>query len=189
MGSVGVPVGGAVVVVVVGGAVVEVVVGALVTAGAEVVTGAGAAWPPPEPHAAPTTPSATRAATSGARRALGTERGDGITLSVAEASAGPPWGERPAFGPRSGAAYGVGVADESTTTTVVVDGTGTSTTLVGPNGTAPGMGFIQQQEKPLDDSTTGRGTGLPLALAALVILVVFTTILVKAWRNRGPRSA
>lgn len=86
------------------------------------------------------------------------------------------------------AAYGVGVADESTTTTVVVDGTGTSTTLVGPNGTAPGMGFIQQQEKPLDDSTTGRGTGLPLALAAVVILVVFTTIFVKAWRNRGPRS-
>jgi hypothetical protein len=83
------------------------------------------------------------------------------------------------------------VAGESTTTTTGDAATATTvpTTLVGPNGTAPGMGFVQQQQKPVDDSTTGRGTGLPLALAALVILVVFTTILVKAWRNRGPRSA
>lgn len=72
--------------------------------------------------------------------------------------------------------------DDGATTTVPV-------TLVGPNGTAPGMGFVEQQPKPRDDSTTGRGTGLPLAVAALVILVVFTAILVKAWRNRGPRRA
>ena len=174
-------------VVVVGAAVVEVVVGALVVGGAAVVGGAGSARPPPAPQAAATTPSATRAAKSGARRARCTERGGDITLSVAEAPARSPWGERPACGHRAPAAYGVDVADESTTTTVVIGGT--STTLVGPNGTAPGMGFVQQQQKPLDDSTTGRGTGLPLAIAALVILVVFTTILVKAWRNRGPRSA
>lgn len=102
----------------------------------------------------------------------------------------PSWGERPAFGHRVGAAYGVGVAEESTTTVVVGGtGTGTASTLVGPNGTAPGMGFVQPQEKPLDDSTIGRGTGLPLAMGALIILVVFTAVLVKAWRNRGPRSA
>jgi hypothetical protein len=81
--------------------------------------------------------------------------------------------------------------DAPTTATTAAPGTATSapTTLVGPNGTAPGMGFVEQQERPRDDSTTGRGTGLPLAVAALVILVVFTTILVKAWRNRGPRRA
>lgn len=166
-----------------------VVLGANVLDEAAVVGGSGAAAPPPDAHAPATRPNPTRAAASVARRARSTERGGDITVSVAEPPRPTPWGGRPACRHRAGAAYGVGVADESTTTTIVVDGTGTSTTLVGPNGTAPGMGFVQQQEKPLDDSTTGRGTGLPLALAAVVILVVFTTIFVKAWRNRGPRSA
>ena len=62
------------------------------------------------------------------------------------------------------------------------------TTLVGPNGTAPGMGFVQQQQKPVDDSSIGRGTGLPLAIGALIILVVFVTILVKARRARRPTA-
>ncbi len=58
------------------------------------------------------------------------------------------------------------------------------TTLVGPNGTAPGMSFVEQQAKPVDDSSLGRGTGLPLAIAAVVILAVFVTILLKARRAR-----
>ena len=65
--------------------------------------------------------------------------------------------------------------------------TTTVTTLVGPNGTAPGMGFVEQQQKPVDDSSIGRGAGLPLAIGALIILVVFTTILLKARRARTTR--
>lgn len=66
--------------------------------------------------------------------------------------------------------------------------TTTVTTLVGPAGTAPGMGFVEQQQQPVDDSTLGRGTGLPLALGALIILVVFVTILWKARRDRSTRQ-
>jgi len=66
--------------------------------------------------------------------------------------------------------------------------TGATTTLVGPEGTVPGLGFVQPQPRPVDDSTTGRGTGLPLAIGALVILVVFVAILVRAARHRrAPR--
>jgi hypothetical protein len=48
------------------------------------------------------------------------------------------------------------------------------------------MGFVQQQQKPVDDSSIGRGAGLPLAIGALIILVVFVTILLKARRARRP---
>jgi hypothetical protein len=65
--------------------------------------------------------------------------------------------------------------------------TTTVTTLVGPEGTAPGLDFVEQRQRPVDDSTTGWGTGLPLAIGALIILVVFVTVLVKARRDRGPR--
>jgi hypothetical protein len=64
----------------------------------------------------------------------------------------------------------------------------TSTTLVGPAGTAPGMGFVQPQAKPVDDSTIGRGTGLPLAVGALIILVVFLAVVVRAARQRRART-
>jgi hypothetical protein len=67
--------------------------------------------------------------------------------------------------------------------------TTTVTTLVGPSGTAPGMGFVEQQQKPVDDSTIGRGTGLPLAIGALIILVVFVTVLWKARRDRAARPS
>ena len=60
----------------------------------------------------------------------------------------------------------------------------TPTTLVGPNGTAPGLSFVEQQAKPVDDSSIGRGAGLPLALAAVVILAVFVTILLRSRRAR-----
>ena len=60
----------------------------------------------------------------------------------------------------------------------------TPTTLIGPNGTAPGMNFIEQQEQPVIDAQTGRAAGAPLAVAALLLLVIFTTILVRAARAK-----
>ncbi len=66
--------------------------------------------------------------------------------------------------------------------------TASSTTLVGPNGTAPGMGFVEQQPRPLDDATTGRGTGLPLALGGLVLIVVLLAVVVRARRDRRRRA-
>ena len=65
--------------------------------------------------------------------------------------------------------------------------TTTVTTLIGPNGTAPGLSFVEQQQKPVDDSSIGRGAGAPLAVGALILLVVFTFVLLKARRARsGP---
>jgi hypothetical protein len=63
----------------------------------------------------------------------------------------------------------------------------TTSTLIGPNGTAPGMNFVEQQSKPLNDSSDGRSAGLPLAIAALVLLVVFTTVFLKGRRARKAR--
>ncbi len=60
----------------------------------------------------------------------------------------------------------------------------TPSTLIGPNGTAPGMSFIEQQERPVIDAQTGRAAGAPLAIAALLLLVIFTTVLVRAARSK-----
>jgi hypothetical protein len=60
----------------------------------------------------------------------------------------------------------------------------TSSTLIGPNGTAPGMSFIEQQERPVIDAQTGRAAGAPLAIAALLLLVIFTTVLLRAARAK-----
>lgn len=64
----------------------------------------------------------------------------------------------------------------------------TGTTLIGPNGTAPGMTFIEQQAKPLRDSSNERAAGLPLLFAGVVMLAIFTTMFLRAWR-RKQRSA
>jgi hypothetical protein len=50
------------------------------------------------------------------------------------------------------------------------------------------MNFIEQQQKPMNDSSNERAAGLPLLFAGVVLLVVFTTIFVRAWR-RKQRSA
>ena len=77
-------------------------------------------------------------------------------------------------------------AEPATTATSVV----TPSTLIGPNGTAPGMSFIEQQERPVVDAQTGRAAGAPLAIAALLLLVIFATVLLRAARtkrrNAGP---
>jgi len=65
---------------------------------------------------------------------------------------------------------------------------GSPTTLIGPNGTAPGMSFIEQQEQPLLDAQTGRAAGAPLAIAAVLLLVIFTVILLRAARARRHRE-
>lgn len=72
---------------------------------------------------------------------------------------------------------------ETTITTTAPTGVTTST-LIGPNGTTPGMNFIEQQQKPMNDSTNERAAGLPLLFAGVVLLVVFTTIFVRAWRRK-----
>jgi hypothetical protein len=66
--------------------------------------------------------------------------------------------------------------------------TGPVSTLVGPNGTAPGMNFVEQMELPRDDSSPGRATGAPLALAAILMLTIFVTILIRARRARRATS-
>jgi hypothetical protein len=51
------------------------------------------------------------------------------------------------------------------------------------------MNFVEQMELPRDDSSAGRATGAPLAVGALILLVVFVTILVRARRARTARTA
>jgi hypothetical protein len=46
------------------------------------------------------------------------------------------------------------------------------------------MNFIEQQQKPMNDSSNERAAGLPLLFAAIVLLVVFTTVFVRAWRRK-----
>lgn len=65
-----------------------------------------------------------------------------------------------------------------TTTTAPVS------TLVGPNGTAPGMNFVEQMEVPRDDSSAGRAAGAPLAAGALILLAVFVTVVLRARKAR-----
>ena len=64
----------------------------------------------------------------------------------------------------------------------------TTSTLIGPNGTAPGMTFIEQQVKPRSDTSSERAAGVPLLLAGVVLLVVFTVVFVRAWRAKQRRS-
>ncbi len=64
----------------------------------------------------------------------------------------------------------------------------TPSTLIGPNGTAPGLGFIEQQVRPLQDASSERTAGVPLLLAGVVLLVVFTAVFVRSWRSKQRRA-
>jgi hypothetical protein len=76
-----------------------------------------------------------------------------------------------------------------TTVTTIDSVVSTTSTLIGPNGTAPGLAFIEQRSKPLEDSS-GEGTAaLPLLAGGIIFLVVFTTILVRSWRRKQRRTA
>jgi hypothetical protein len=46
------------------------------------------------------------------------------------------------------------------------------------------MNFIEQQQKPLNDSSNERAAGLPLFVAGVVLLVVFTAVFLRAWRRK-----
>jgi hypothetical protein len=72
-------------------------------------------------------------------------------------------------------------------TTVVI----TPTTLIGPNGTAPGMSFVEQQEQPIIDAQPGRAAGAPLAIAAVALLIIFSVIVIRAAlaNRRKPKRA
>lgn len=73
-------------------------------------------------------------------------------------------------------------------TTTTLPGTTTST-LIGPNGTAPGLNFIEQQQKPLSDSSGERTAALPLLVAGIVLLVVFSVVFIRSWRRKQRLSA
>jgi hypothetical protein len=76
-----------------------------------------------------------------------------------------------------------------TTVTTIDSVVSTTSTLIGPNGTAPGLAFIEQRSKPLEDSS-GEGTAaLPLLAGGIIFLLVFTTIFVRAWRRKHRRTA
>jgi hypothetical protein len=65
--------------------------------------------------------------------------------------------------------------------------TSTTTPAIGPTGTAPGLNFIQPAEPPIDDSTNTDTFGWPLGFAAIILLVLFTSVLLRARRARPPR--
>ena len=81
-----------------------------------------------------------------------------------------------------------GVDDTTTAPDPGTSVASTPTTLLGPNGTAPGISFVEQQQQPVLDSTAGRAAGAPLAIAALLFLVVFTTVLLRAARAKRRRT-
>jgi hypothetical protein len=77
---------------------------------------------------------------------------------------------------------------ETAETPTTVPGTTTST-LIGPNGTAPGLNFIEQPPKVLNDSSSERAAGLPLFFAGVVLLVVFTAVFIRSWIRKQRRPS
>lgn len=50
------------------------------------------------------------------------------------------------------------------------------------------MAFIEQQVKPRSDTTGERAAGIPLLVAGVVLLLVVTTVFVRAWRAKQRRT-
>lgn len=73
------------------------------------------------------------------------------------------------------------------TVTLVGASTTTSAPAIGPTGTAPGLNFIQPAEPAIDDSSNATTFSWPLGFAAVILLVLFTSVLIRARRARGPR--
>jgi hypothetical protein len=61
----------------------------------------------------------------------------------------------------------------------------TSSTVVGPTGTAPGVSFVEQAEPPVDDSSNTGTFSWPMGVAMFFLLAVVVVILVRS--RRGPR--
>jgi hypothetical protein len=64
----------------------------------------------------------------------------------------------------------------------------TSSTVVGPTGTAPGVSFVEQAEPPVDDSSNTGTFSWPMGVDMLFLLAVVVVILVRSRRGtRAPR--
>jgi hypothetical protein len=64
----------------------------------------------------------------------------------------------------------------------------TSSTVVGPTGTAPGVSFVEQAEPPVDDSSNTGTFSWPMGVAMFFLLAVVVVILVRSRRGtRAPR--
>jgi len=75
------------------------------------------------------------------------------------------------------------------TLTVSLSGPGTTTSTtaaIGPTATAPGLNFIQPAPSAVDDSTNLATFSWPLGFAAIILLVLFTSVLLRARRGRRP---
>jgi hypothetical protein len=72
-----------------------------------------------------------------------------------------------------------------------VDPTTTTSTLIGPNGTVPGLGFIEQQVRPRQDASGERAAGVPLLVGGVVMMAVVLAVFYRAWRvrQRAERAA
>jgi len=64
----------------------------------------------------------------------------------------------------------------------------TTSTLVGPSGTAPGLGFIEQQVRPRQDASGERAAGVPLLVAGVVMMAVVLMVFYRARRDRRRRT-
>ena len=62
-------------------------------------------------------------------------------------------------------------------------------TSIGPYGTAPGISFVEQQKKPLSDSSDARAAALPLLGAGVFLLAVIAMVVVRARRTARARAA
>lgn len=72
--------------------------------------------------------------------------------------------------------------------TTTLPGGSTTSILIGPNGTAPGLGFVEQQVKPRSDTTGERAAGAPLLFAGVVMLAVFVVLFTRAARAKRRRA-
>ena len=64
----------------------------------------------------------------------------------------------------------------------------TTTTVIGPSGAAPGVSFVVPQSRAVRDSSGERSAGVPLLIAGIVLMVVFTFVFVRAWRSKRGHS-
>lgn len=65
-----------------------------------------------------------------------------------------------------------------------MDPSTTTSTLIGPNGTVPGLGFVEQQVRPRQDASGERAAGVPLLIAGVVMMAVVLTVFYRSWRAR-----
>lgn len=65
-----------------------------------------------------------------------------------------------------------------------MDPSTTTSTLIGPSGTVPGLGFVEQQVRPRQDASGERAAGVPLLVGGVVMMAVVLAVFYRAWRAR-----